>query len=258
MERLNELYSYREMILSMVRKDLKGRYKGSVLGFLWTFINPFMQLVIYTIVFSTFLKSGIEKYYLFLFVALIPWIFFSSALTGGAGSIIGQKDMVKKIYFPREVIPIAYVSSCFMNMLYSFIIVLIVVLFSGQGINFAAVFCLPIVMGIEYIMAIGIALFSSAITVYFRDVEHILGIVSQAWMYLTPIMYPATIIEGKYAILFKINPISAVILAYRDILYYGRVPDMGSLGYSFFCGIFILILGEIIFRKLQRRFAEEL
>ena len=204
MERLNELYSYREMILSMVRKDLKGRYKGSVLGFLWTFINPFMQLVIYTIVFSTFLKSGIEKYYLFLFVALIPWIFFSSALTGGAGSIIGQKDMVKKIYFPREVIPIAYVSSCFMNMLYSFIIVLIVVLFSGQGINFAAVFCLPIVMGIEYIMAIGIALFSSAITVYFRDVEHILGIVSQAWMYLTPIMYPATIIEGKYAMLIVI------------------------------------------------------
>ena len=159
MERLNELYSYREMILSMVRKDLKGRYKGSVLGFLWTFINPFMQLVIYTIVFSTFLKSGIEKYYLFLFVALIPWIFFSSALTGGAGSIIGQKDMVKKIYFPREVIPIAYVSSCFMNMLYSFIIVLIVVLFSGQGINFAAVFCLPIVMGIEYIMAIGMLYF---------------------------------------------------------------------------------------------------
>lgn len=258
MEILKELYTYRQMILSMVRKDLKGRYKGSVLGFLWTFINPFMQLVIYTIVFSTFLKSGIEKYYLFLFVALIPWIFFSSALTGGAGSIIGQKDMVKKIYFPREVIPIAYVSSCFMNMLYSFIIVLAVVLLSGQGINIAAVFCLPLVMGVEYIMAVGIALLSSAVTVYFRDVEHILGIVAQAWMYLTPIMYPATIIEGKYSIIFDINPLSAVILAYRDILYSGRVPDIRHLGYSFFVGLLILIVGEWVFRKLQRRFAEEL
>lgn len=258
MELLKELYAYRQMILSMVRKDLKGRYKGSVLGFLWTFINPFMQLVIYTIVFSTFLKSGIEKYYLFLFVALIPWIFFSSALTGGAGSIIGQKDMVKKIYFPREVIPIAYVSSCFMNMLYSFLIVIAVVLLSGQGINLAAIFCLPLVMGVEYLMAVGMALLSSAVTVYFRDVEHILGIVSQAWMYLTPIMYPASIIQGTYGIVFELNPVSAVIVAYRDILYSGRVPDIKRLGYSFLSGMFILIVGEMVFRKLQRRFAEEL
>ena len=113
-----ELYNYREMIASLVRKDLRGRYKGSVLGFLWTFINPLFQLIIYTIVFSYILKSDIENYYLFLFVALIPWIFLQTALVGGASTIISQKELVTKIYFPREVIPISYVTSCFFNMLF--------------------------------------------------------------------------------------------------------------------------------------------
>ena len=113
-----EIYNYRTMISSLVRRDLRGRYKASVLGFLWTFIVPLCQLLVYTMVFSVILRSDIEKYYLFLFVALIPWNFFSSCLTGGASCIIQQKDMVTKIYFPREVIPIAYVTSAFVNMLY--------------------------------------------------------------------------------------------------------------------------------------------
>ena len=100
-----EIYQYRQMIFSLVKKALRGRYKGSVLGFLWTFINPLMQLVVYTFVFTYIMKAGIDKYYLYLFVALIPWIFFSSAITGGSSSIVAQKDLIKKIYFPREVIP---------------------------------------------------------------------------------------------------------------------------------------------------------
>ena len=116
MKTLKEIYAYRQMIFSLVKKDLRGRYKGSVLGVLWTFINPLMQLVIYTIVFTFILPSNIENYYIHLFVALVPWIFFSSALTGGSIAITGQKDLVKKIYFPREVLPISYVTSSFVNM----------------------------------------------------------------------------------------------------------------------------------------------
>ena len=99
--KLRELYQYREMIVSLVRKDLKGRYKGSVLGFLWTFLNPLLQLLVYTMVFSVILKSGIPNYYLHLFVALVPWIFFASSLTTGAKLVLDQKNMIKKIYFPR-------------------------------------------------------------------------------------------------------------------------------------------------------------
>ena len=122
-----ELYDYREMIRSMVRKELRGRYKSSVLGFLWTFINPLCQIIVYTLVFSRIFRMGIERYYLFLTVAMIPWVFFSTSLAGGTMSVVSQQDLVKKIYFPREVLPVSYVTSCFVNMLFSFIVVFFVI-----------------------------------------------------------------------------------------------------------------------------------
>lgn len=117
MKILREIYAYRQMIFSLIKRDLRGRYKGSFLGFLWTFLNPLFQLIVYTIVFSNIMRAGYEDYYLFLFVALIPWIFFSTSVIGGASCIWAQKDMVNKIYFPREVLPIAHVTCQLVNML---------------------------------------------------------------------------------------------------------------------------------------------
>lgn len=259
MSSLKEIYDYRQMIFSLVRKDLRGRYKGSVLGFLWTFINPLFQLLVYTIAFSFIIPSPVEKYYLHLFVALIPWIFFSSSVQGGANSIIASKDLVSKIYFPREVIPISYVTSCFVNMLLCFVIIFIVVIFSGVGLNPLAILCLPIIMIVEYIMALGMAMLFSAITVYFRDMEHILSIVTMAWIYLTPVLYPIDTIQNEtIQKLFYINPMTSVIVAYRDILYYARVPDLSTLLIAFLFGIVILFAGWFVFSKLKRHFAEEL
>lgn len=257
-QQIKELYAYRQMIFSLVKKDLRGRYKGSVLGFLWTFINPLFQLVVYTIVFSFILKSNIDKYYLYLFVALIPWIFFSASITGGSASIVAQKDLIKKIYFPRQVIPISYVTSCFVNMLLSFLVIFVVVLFSGVGINPLALLCLPVIMAVEYLLAIGMALLASAVTVYFKDLEHILGIVSMAWMYLTPIMYDKAIIPAEFLPLFNLNPMTHIIGCYRDVLYYTQVPDLTSLASSFGLGLLFLVVGWVVFDKLQRHFAEEL
>lgn len=128
MDKIKELYAYRQMLISLVKKDLRGRYKASVLGFLWTFINPLLQLLVYTVVFSVVMRAGIEKFYIFVFVALVPWIFFSSSLTGGASIIVMNQDMIQKIYFPRIVLPISYVTSCFVNMLFSFIVIFAVLL----------------------------------------------------------------------------------------------------------------------------------
>ena len=138
MSKIKEIYDYREMIFSLVRKDLRGRYKGSVLGFFWTFLNPLLQLIVYSLVFSIIVRVQVEKYYLFLFVALIPWLFFSSGLTSGAGAIISNKDLVKKIYFPREVLPISHTLTNFINMLLSFTVVFAVLIISGTPINFVA------------------------------------------------------------------------------------------------------------------------
>ncbi|MBR6381509.1 MAG: ABC transporter permease, partial [Lachnospiraceae bacterium] len=149
-----EIYEYREMIFSMVRRDLRGRYKGSALGFLWTFLNPLFQLIVYTIVFSVIMKVGYEKYYLHLFTALVPWIFFSSSVAGGAGIIRAQSNLVNKIYFPREVIPISHVICQLINMLLTFLVVLAVVLVTGHGLNGIALLYLIPVTIVEFFLAL--------------------------------------------------------------------------------------------------------
>ena len=270
MKNLKDLYDYRQMIFSLVKKDLRGRYKGSALGFLWTFLNPLLQLVVYSIVFSTIFRNNIEKFYLYLFIGLLPWMFFSSSLTVGSVSVISSKDMVKKIYFPREVLPIAYVTSSFVNMLLCFLVVFIVMIIGGIDPNstfhWTALLYLPIVMIVEYVLALGFAMLASALTVYFRDLEHILGIITMAWMYATPILYDVSMIQnilvekgmGNLMHLYMLNPMTPIIVAYHQILYYGQAPDLSTLLSAVVLGLFFLILGYLVFRKLQRGFAEEL
>lgn len=258
MTTIKEIYAYREMIFSLVRRDLKGRYKGSALGFLWTFINPLLQLGVYTMVFSVIMRSGIEDYYLFLFVALIPWIFFSTSLASGSSCIWAQQDMVKKIYFPREVLPIAFVTSQFVNMLLSFLVVFAVLILSGKGLNFVALLSLPVVMAVEYILCLSAAMLSSAITVYLRDVEYILGIVTMAWQFLTPVMYGLDQVPDELIWVFNLNPMTPVIVAYRDILYYGVTPKLETLIQAVIFGVSVLLIGVLVFGRLKRHFAEEL
>lgn len=258
MQTIKEIYQYRQMIFSLVKKELRGRYKGSVLGFLWTFLNPLLQLMVYTLVFSVILRSDIDKYYLFLFVALIPWIFFSSCLTGGSSSVLSAKDMIKKIYFPREVMPISYVTTAFVNMLLCFVVVFAVLFVSGSPINPVALLYLPVIMIVEYILGLGIAMISSALTVYFRDLEYILGIIAMAWQYLTPVMYSEELVPMDLRPLFNLNPMTPIIVAYRDILYSAKIPELSTLTHGFVMGILILVIGFVVFRRLQRGFAEEL
>lgn len=258
MKHLKEIFEYREMIYSLVRQDLRGRYKGSVLGFLWTFINPLLQLAVYTFVFSIVMPNGIPKFYLYLFVGLVPWLFFSGSMTGGAACIMSQKDMVKKIYFPREVMPISYVTSGFINMLFCFIVIFAVVLISGIGFNPVALLYLPIVMLVEYTMALGGAMLTSALTVYFRDLEYILGIITMAWMYLTPIIYSIDMVPEALRPILNLNPMTSVIVAYRNILYDKQVPEVTTLLMAFGLGLIVLAVGSLVFNKLQKGFAEEL
>lgn len=253
-----EICEYRQMIFSLVKRDLRGRYKGSALGFLWTFINPLLQLLVYTMVFSVIMRSGIKDYYMFLFVALVPWIFFSTSLTGGASCIIAQQDMVKKIYFPREVLPIAHVTSQFINMLLSFIVIFAVLIVSGYPLRLQALLCLPVIMLVEYVLALGITMVVAAVTVYLRDVEYILGILTMAWQFLTPVMYSVDMVPEQIRKVFYLNPMTSVIIAYRNILYEGQVPQLGTLLSATMIGVVILAIGWALFHHLQKHFVEEL
>ena len=253
---LKEIWEYRTMIRSLVHKDLRGRYQASALGFLWTFIVPLCQLLVYTVVFSMILRSTVEKFYLYLFVALIPWNFFASCLTGGSSCVIQQQSLVNKIYFPREVIPIAYVTGAFVNMLYCEIVVFAVALLSGVQFSPLGLLCLPAVMAVEYILALGITMIMSAVDVYFRDLEHILGIISMAWMFMTPIMYDLSIVPEKLQPVFQLNPMTGIVTAYRDILYAGGVPKAATLAVPAGMGVLFLLLGFAVFGRLKRRFSE--
>lgn len=255
---IKELYLYRHMIFRMVQQELKSRYKGAILGFLWTFINPLLQLFIYIIVFSKIMKNDIKNYPIFLFVALIPWIFFSNSAVGGSVSVISKKELIKKIYFPRMVIPISFVTTSFVNMILSFFIIFAVLIFSGYGINIFLLKYLFIAFLNEYIFVLGISLITSSVTVYFRDMEHILNIFVMAWQYLTPIMYSDDMIPDEYIYLFKLNPMTHIIKLYRTILYYKEIPELAVVVKSIVISLFILIIGVIIFNKLQKGFAEEL
>ena len=155
---LKEIFEYRDMVNSLVRRDLRGKYKGSVLGFLWTFINPLCQIVVYTIVFSIIIRSELEQFYVYMITGMVPWLFFDMALRQGTGCVRYQGEMVKKIYFPREVLPLACVTSNFINMLFCFMIVFFVVAVSGIGVRLEALVWLPLVMGIAYLLALGFAL----------------------------------------------------------------------------------------------------
>lgn len=252
------IYRYREMLINMVRRELRGKYKGSILGFLWTFINPLLQLVVYTIVFSNIMRMGVSNYEIFLFVALIPWMFFSTSVLSGAGSIIYNQSLVTKIYFPREILPLSVVTSNFINMIYCSVIVLAVVLFYHMNLNLEVWFMLPVIAFIEYILVIGIVLIVSALTVYFRDLEHILGIIIMAWQFLTPVMYPESFVPSQYQAILYLNPMTPIIISFRDVLYYEKMPVVENLVYAFLWSLIIFICGFLLFGKLQKDFAEEL
>ncbi|EKQ50539.1 MULTISPECIES: ABC transporter permease [unclassified Clostridium] len=257
MNGLKELYNYREMLSNLVKKDLRTRYKGSVLGFLWTFANPLFQLIVYTIAFSMILKSDIPKYYMYLFVALVPWLFFSTSIISSSMSIIGSKDLIKKIYFPRIIIPISAVNGAFLNMIFTMIVVFIALIFSGIGISKYILF-LPVIMILEYLFALGLAFIVSALNVYFRDLEHILGIVTMGWMYVTPIFYSIDMVPKQFLTLFNLNPMTPIIAAFRSILYYQTMPDLSHMGMILAWSVGFIVAGYLIFQKLQRNFAEEL
>ena len=251
------LYNYREFLKTSIKKEFRGKYKKSFLGVLWSFLNPLFQLLIYALVFPFILKNNVENYTVFLIVALFTWNFFNLSIIQSAACIVANGGIIKKVYFPREILPIATSTSNLINFLISSILVFLALFISGIGLT-KAVVVLPLIILIQYILQLGLSFILSAITVYVRDVEYLINVLMMLAFYLSPIVYSADMIPSKYLPLFKLNPMFHIIKYYRDILYYGKIPEMGSVLLLLFACIIILVVGYLIFRKLEKRFAEEL
>lgn len=248
------------MIYSLVKRELRGRYQKSVLGFLWSFISPLCQIAVFTFVFTYVFPSNIPDYYIYLMTGMIPWQFFSDSISQGACSVIYNADMTKKIYFPREVLTISSVSAKFVNLLLSMLVVFGFILVSRIGFS-PLVLLLPIVLVIEYAIALGFALVFASITVYLRDMEYVVNVILMAWIWATPIMYsPDTLVEQYrwIADLLRVNPLTSVMYLFRDILYYHQYPTTIDWVLPAIWGVVLMVVGSLIFKRLEGNFAEEL
>lgn len=254
---IKELIAYRQMLISTVRKELRSRYKGSFLGFLWTFVNPLLQLTIYSIVFPLILRNNQENYPMFLFVALLPWIFFTSSVQGATTSIVGGANLVKKIYFPRLILPISVVGTNLMNYIFGLIIVFPALIITGVFLTLNVLW-LPLILLIETIFILGLAFLFSALYVRFRDLEHLVNIITMVWFYLTPIVFAIDIFPEEIENGIRYNPMVPIINGFRDILLYGKSPDFISLSYSLLVSSILLVISLLVFMKCEKSFAEEL
>lgn len=255
---LKNIWTFRNMVFELTHRELRGKYKGSVLGFLWTYINPLMQILVYAFVFSQIFRSGIEKFHLYLIVSMFPFNFFTGGVIQGLGSIRYQGDLVKKVYFPRQILPIVSLTVNFVNMLISFLIIYSILLVSGWGIDLKLQAWLLPVMVIEYFFALGLALMLSAVEVYFRDIEHIVTVLMMIWTYVTPMFYSIEIIPEKFLPVFYCNPMLYVIGMYQQILYYKVAPNMVYMARGAGFAVAAITIGSVIFKMLEKRFAEEL
>ena len=256
MKLVQDLKNYREFLKSNVKKDIRGKYKGSFLGILWSFINPLLSVLVYAIVFPYIMRIKVENYLIYLITGIIPWTFFTSSINMGIISVLSNANMIKKVYFPRIILPISTVTSCLVNFLISCIIILLFCIGSGLGLSINLLW-LPLIAVIQYVMLLGFTFILSAIEMYMRDIEHIVNFVLSMAFYVTPILYTPDIFPTQLSWVLKINPMAYIVNAYRSIFFYKEMPDMIGLGIVGIFSVVIFFVGYVIFEKLQKGFAEE-
>ena len=259
MKIFKDLYNYRELLKTSVKKDIGGKYKHSFLGVLWSFINPLLRILVYALIFPLVMKNGgsYKDYTVFMVCGLIPWAYFTTVINRASFIMIENGNILKKVYFPRSILPLSLVTSETINFLVSCIIILAFIVIKGFGISKFILF-FPLVLLIQYVLLLGIALIFSAVTVYMRDIQHFIGVVLQLLFYATPIVYSIDTIPENFRWILKWNPMTYIIEGYRAIFYNQTMPDLKSLGVLGIISIIILIVGYLLFNKLQKRFAEEL
>lgn len=265
--RATGLFAYRELIANLVIRELKTRYKNSALGFFWSLLNPLGMMVVFTLVFGIFWPNDtVDKYPIFLLCGLLPWNFFSSGVMSSINSIVGNASIVKKVYFPREVLPIASTIAQLINFLLALVVLFVVLIVFRSQIS-AWVWVLPFIILVQACFMLGIAFFLSTLNVFYRDIAMIMDIVLLAWFFLTPIFYPIEQLPQSAMLLgmdvnvhwwmYVLNPMSSLISAYRDLLYWGYLTDVYFLSRTVITSLVILVSGYWFFVRFSGRFGEE-
>lgn len=253
---IENLKNYKELLKSNIKKEIRGKYKGSFLGILWSFINPLLTALVYAIIFPFILKTSQDHYVTFLIIGILPWNFFVTTINQGTTTVLQNGSIIKKVYFPREILPISIVGSNLVNFIISCLIIFLFLIFSGIGFSPYILF-LPLIILVQTIFQMGIVFITSAINVYVRDAEYIINFILNMVFYATPILYSSSLFPEKIAWLLNLNPMTTIISCYRDILYYQSMPHLKSLLVVLAASLVLLWIGIKIFKKLEKGFAEE-
>ena len=256
MKVFKELYQYRELLKTNVQKEIRGKYKGSFLGVLWSFLNPLLMVLVYALVFPYIMRTNVDNYLVYLITGVIPWNFFTTCITTGCNCVWINGGIIKKVYFPREILPISVVAAGLINFLISCVIIVLFVLFGGIGFSIQLLW-LPLIAIIQSALSLGLLFILSAINVYVRDIEYLVGFLLNLLFYATPILYTADMFPESIRLVLYLNPMTTIIESYRNIFYYQQSPSLTSLMIVFAVSFMILIIGYLIFKKLERGFAEE-
>ena len=255
--KLGELWAYRELLYFLVWRDVKLRYKQTELGIAWALIQPFLTMVIFSLLFGKLAKipSDGSPYPIFTFTALVPWVFFANGLTQCSNSLVGNSNLITKVYFPRLIVPISAVLSGGLDFALSFLVLIGMLLYYGIPVT-AAIFCLPLFLLLELITALGMGLWFSALNVKYRDVRFVVPFIVQIWMFATPIVYSSTLMPGRWRILYGLNPMVGVIEGFRWMLLGAQTHPTPVIAVSAVMAAAALVWGAFYFRRVERTFAD--
>lgn len=269
-QRIRHLLSYRELLVNLVRKELKVKYKSSVLGFLWSLMNPAFLLVVYWFVFAVVLGSGIPRFAIFLLSGLLAWNLFNVGLITGTSSIVSNAGIVNKVWFPREVLPLASIGAALVHFFLQSLIMIGALAVFQHPVSWVYLTLLPVALVVMLLFLTAFSLLASAANVYLRDVGHLMELALLAWFFATPIVYPYQTVAnklGRFSALYRINPMTDVVMVFQRAIYgtYGGI--LHDFGYWWYLrnllvvaavSVVLLIIGMRVFRRLEGNFTEEL
>lgn len=255
---IREIYESRNILRSLVHKNLFGRYRNSALGFGWHFVMPIVMLLVYHVVFTEIRSSPIDDFWVYVAAGIFPFNFMVSNLTGGAGAVVGNSGMVKKMYFPREILVLAHVISNFIVMAIGYAAVVAVIAVAGYPLEWLPLLLLPLIMVLMAVFTTGYVLVFSSLTVYVRDVQYVLNSIGMVFFFMTPMYFLADSVSGILGNIIWFNPFTYYVEAFHDMIYFGDIPGTRVMLGCLLLPLVSMVTGLAVFRRLKRGFAERL
>ncbi len=254
---LPELWRYRELLYFLVWRDVKVRYRQTVLGAVWAIIQPLFATIMFSLLFGRIAKIPSEglPYPLWAFAALLPWTYFANAVGAASNSLVGNAHLITKVYFPRMIIPTAVVTAALVDHAIALAVMIGMMLWYGVVPPLSALLTVPLISLVTSLLALGISVWLSALNVVYRDVRHVVPFALQLWMFATPIIYPLSMVPGKLRWVATLNPVTGVVLGYRDALF-GRTFSALPISWTLACALFLILSGGLYFNRLERTFAD--